>query len=178
VATLSGGDALERKLKEIADKIGKAGTLQVGFFEGATYPDGKPVPLIAFINEFGRTVKTKEGSFFQMPRPFFRNMIAKESPKWPAKLGRTAVASGYDMRLTLERMGAGIAGQLQASIRELTSPPLAPRTIARKGFSKPLIDTAVMINSVGYKVTAGDESSSGTGAQMSGAARAAMKGGS
>lgn len=177
VATLSGGDALERKLKEIAAKVGKAGTLQVGFFEGAKYPNGMSVPLVAFINEFGRTVKTKEGSYFQMPRPYFRNMIAKESPKWPAKLGRTAVASDYDMTLTLERMGEGIAGQLQASIRELTSPPLAPRTIARKGFAKPLIDTAVMLNSVGYKVTVGEETSSGAGAQMSGAARAAMKGG-
>ena len=42
-------DALARKLngKEV---------LRLGFLEGATYPDGKSVPMIAFINEFGATI--------------------------------------------------------------------------------------------------------------------------
>lgn len=175
MASLSGGDKLEKKLAEIAAKAGAAGTLRVGFLEGSKYPDGTSVPMVAAINEYGRTVQSKDGDYFQMPRPFFRNMIAKNSPKWPEQLGKIAAAADYDMKLTLERMGQLMAGQLQKSIRELTSPPLAPRTIKAKGFSKPLIDTAVMINSVSYEVASGGETSTGAGAQMSDAAQAAMK---
>lgn len=54
--TFSGGEALEAKLREIAEKVGKAKTVNVGFLEGATYPDGTPVALIAAVNEYGGTV--------------------------------------------------------------------------------------------------------------------------
>lgn len=175
MATLSGGAALERKLREIAAKAGQSGTLQVGFLASAKYPDGTPVAGVAFMDEFGRTVKAKDGAYYQLPRPFFRNMIAAKSPKWGAALGKIAVTTDYDIRKTLMLMGEGIAGQLQASIRELTSPPLAPSTIAKKGFSKPLIDTAVMINSVSYTVDVAGSVSGGAGASMSAAATAAMK---
>lgn len=177
MATLSGGDKLEKKLAEIAAKAGAAGTLRVGYLEGSTYPDGTSVPMVAAVNEYGRMVKSKDGDYFQMPRPSFRNMIAKRSPRWAEQLGKIAVAADYDMKLTLDRMGQLMVGQLQGSIRELVSPPLAESTIKAKGFSKPLIDTAIMINSVSYEVTADGETSTSAGAQMSEAASAAMKGG-
>lgn len=47
-------------------------------------------------------------------------------------------------------MGDGIRGQLQTSIRDWTTPPNSPDTIAKKGFNKPLIDTSHMLNSVDY----------------------------
>ena len=50
------------------------------------------------------------------------------------------------------QVGALIAGQLQKSINETNNPPLSPRTIARKGFDKPLIDTGHMWNSVNFEV--------------------------
>jgi hypothetical protein len=49
-------------------------------------------------------------------------------------------------------MGAGIAGQLRQSIIDLVAPPLAPSTIKRKGFDKPLIDQGIMLSSVDYEV--------------------------
>jgi len=52
----SGGDALKAKLEEIAKKVGKVDTVNVGFLEGATYPDGTPIAMIAAVNEFGGTV--------------------------------------------------------------------------------------------------------------------------
>ena len=51
-------------------------------------------------------------------------------------------------------MGHLIKGQLQDSIKAVSSPPLAAATIRRKGFSKPLIDTGVMWNSIDVTVTA------------------------
>lgn len=176
MATLSGGAALERKLAEIAAKAGKAATLQVGFLKGATYPDGTPVAAVAFINEYGRMVRSKDGDYYQMPRPYFRTMIAAKAPKWGKSLGNLAVLHDYDIVKILQLMGEGITAQLQASIRNLVNPPLAPSTIKEKGFSKPLIDTAVMLNSVAYIVTSDDSTVGGQGAQMTAAARAVMKG--
>jgi hypothetical protein len=60
MGAFSGGAVLEAKLREIAEKVGKANTVNVGFLEGATYPDGTPVALIAATNEYGGTVTVPE----------------------------------------------------------------------------------------------------------------------
>lgn len=144
---LSGGDELEARLAEIAAKFG-GGLVKVGFMDGATYPDGTPVAAVAYWNEYGRP------STGQPPRPFFRRMIAKESPSWAPKMARLAVATDYDGPRVLALMGEDISGALKQSINDFQSPALAPSTIAAKGFSKPLIDTSVMVNSVDYEVDA------------------------
>lgn len=155
---LKGGDKLAAALKEIAKKVSKPGVLRVGFLEGATYPDGQSVAEVAAFNEFGKMVKVKgengerEQSYFQLPRPFFRNMIAKHSDSWPDAIAKNLKAQKYDTEKTLRLAGDGIKGQLQQSIRDTNSPPLAESTIARKGFDKPLIDTAHMFNSVDFEV--------------------------
>ena len=87
------------------------------------------------------------------PRPFFRNMIAAKAREWPAAIAKQLKAQDYDAIRTLDIVGEAIGGQLQASIKALTSPPLAASTIAKKGFDKPLIDHAVMLRSVGHEVT-------------------------
>ncbi|CAB3664482.1 hypothetical protein LMG26696_03548 [Achromobacter pulmonis] len=143
---LKGGQALVRRLEEMAKKLGDGGSLRVGFLEGATYPDGTPVALVAAVNEFGRPERN------QPPRPFFRSMIAEKQKDWPRALGAVAKNNDYDIDKTLGQMGEGIKGQLQESIRSLDSPPLAPVTVARKGFAKPLVDTGHMMNSVDYEV--------------------------
>lgn len=148
---LTGAPGIMKKLEEIAQRMG-GGSVSVGFLEGATYPDGTSVPAVAYWNEFGKMVQSQEGNYFQLPRPFFRQMIAKESPTWPRKMAKLAKATGYDGQRVLALMGEDIKGGLQESINSLDSPPLADSTVAAKGFSKPLIDTSHMINSVDYEV--------------------------
>ena len=148
--TILGADALKEKLEELSAKVGKAGVVRVGFLGGATYPDGTSVALIAAINEFGAPSRG------QPPRPFFRNMITKESPNWPAAIEENLKSTDFNVEQTLNRMGEGIKGQLQQSIVDLTEPPLAPSTVKRKGFDKPLIDTGHMMNSVDYEVKVED----------------------
>lgn len=148
---LTGAPGLMKKLEELAQRMG-GGSVSVGFLEGATYPDGTSVPAVAFWNEFGKMVRSQEGDYYQLPRPFFRQMIAKESPSWPRKMAKLAKATGYDGPRVLALMGEDIKGGLQESINSLDSPPLAPSTVAAKGFSKPLIDSSHMINSVDYEV--------------------------
>jgi hypothetical protein len=146
VATLRGGQKLEAALKELSKKIEKKATLRVGFLEGATYPDGTPVAMVAAIQDFGAP-----GAGIP-PRPFFRNMIAEKSPGWGPATGKLLVANNYDVDKTLSQVGEGIKGQLQQSIHDTNSPPLKPATIKRKGFDKPLVSTGHMLNSVDYDI--------------------------
>ncbi len=149
MTSFSGGDALEKKLAEIAEKLGNPQTLRVGFLEGATYPDGESVPMVAAANEFGDPIMNRP------PRPFFRGMIAEKSPQWGDDIGKIALAINYDSSTLFQLMGERIKDQLQESIREFTSPELAQSTIDRKGFDKPLILTEHMLNSVDYDVKDG-----------------------
>ena len=119
--TLSGADGVMKALEDIARKMG-GGEVSVGFMAGATYPDGTPVAAVAFWNEFGKGVQSEEGNYFQMPRPFFRQMIAKESPTWPGKMAKLAKATDYDGDKVLALMGEDIKGALQQSINEFQSP--------------------------------------------------------
>lgn len=158
---------LNAKLKEIASNA--SGFVSVGFLAGATYPDGTPVATVAFWNEFGtkgraigdaphpeaiaegvrREPQRLGGS---PPRPFFRRMIAKDSPMWGKDLGQALISTRGNGAKALAFMGEEIKGELVQSINDLTSPPLKPSTIRRKGFAKPLIDTGDMLRSVDYRV--------------------------
>lgn len=151
-ANVQGGKALERHLREIEKRIGEGSHLRVGFMEDATYPassGGKllPVAQVAFWNQYG-TANTPA-------RPFFTTMIERKSPRWGVSLGNLLRRTNYNAERALSLMGEGIKGQLVRSIVEWMSPPNSPRTIARKGFNKPLIDTALMVRSVDYQVMTG-----------------------
>lgn len=121
--TLSGGDKLKRKLADIAKSMG-GGSVSVGFMSGSTYPDGTPVAAVAFWNEYGHG-----GQFPAPPRPFFRRMIAKESPGWAVTMARLAKATNYNGVQVLGIMGNDIKGALQQSIIDLTDPALSPTTL-------------------------------------------------
>jgi hypothetical protein len=144
MATFRGGEKLAAALAEIATNLQKAETLRVGFLEGATAPNGDSIPLRAALNEFG-TSKIP-------PRPFFRNMIAEKSGDWPDAIAGLLKANDYDAARALELTGEGIKGQLQQSIKDTNSPPLAASTVKRKGFDKPLIEHGDMINAVDFEV--------------------------
>jgi hypothetical protein len=152
-ANIQGGGALERHLKEIEKRLGRGAHVRVGFLEGATYPamaegaKGLPVATVAFWNEFG-TRNAPE-------RPYFRTMIERKSPRWGVSLGNLLRKNNYDAERSLALMGEGIKGQLQKSIVDWSEPPNSPRTVARKGFNKPLIDSALMLRSVDYQVLDG-----------------------
>ena len=126
----------ESYLNDIAAKMGAS--LKVGC---------TPVATVAFLNEFGHG-----GVNAAPPRPFFRNMINSESPNWGVKISKLAKLSQYNGKAIFKIMGEDIKGALMQSITDLTSPPLAESTKKAKGFDKPLIDTAHMINSITYEV--------------------------
>ena len=148
MATLNGSKELMHKLEEIAKRMG-GGEVAVGFMEGSKYPDGTSVPSVAYWNEFGTS---------KIPaRPFFRTMIANESPTWTEKMGELAKEMDYDGERVLALMGENIGGALVQCIVDFTTPALAQSTIDAKGFSKPLTDTNNMKRSVHYQVNSMDK---------------------
>lgn len=176
---VTGGDKFEATLKEIARKLGKKGSVKIGFLAGATYPNAQatPVAMIAAIQNYGAPSRGIP------PRPFFSNMVKDKSPEWPAAIEANLKATNYDVNLTLERMGAGIESQLKQSIIDTYEPPLSPVTVMLRGMkandtslvvtgktvgeaaarvrdgktnygasTKPLVDTGHLLNSTGYSV--------------------------
>jgi hypothetical protein len=146
MAASRGGDKAAVVLGELGKKLAAAQVVRVGFLEGGTYPDGTSVPMTAAINEWGAPSRG------QPPRPFMRRTIAKHKSEWPGAIAALLKANDYDAEKTLEQTGAAVAGQIREGITELVDPPLAPSTIRRKGFSKPLVDKSLMLNSVDHEV--------------------------
>lgn len=132
VAALQGLDGLEGK---------------VGWFESAHYPDGTPVAYVATIHEFGTG---------RIPaRPFMRPAVADHGREWVDLLGqgaKAAINGGPSPAEVLEAVTLAAAGNVAEKIQAVTSPPLAPVTIKRKGHDKPLVDTGQMVQSVTGKV--------------------------
>lgn len=146
MAAMTGGNALSKKLSDMAGMLGTGAVVRIGFLENAKYPDGKSVAMIAAINEFGAPSRG------QPPRPAFRNMIAAKKGEWPKAISDLLTANEFDVDKTLAMTGEAIASQLRQSITEITTPPLKPATIKRKGFAKPWIETAHLLQSVSYEV--------------------------
>jgi hypothetical protein len=146
MATISGGTKVDAALAELSRKITKAATLRVGFLEGATYPDGTPVALIAAVHNFGAPAAGIP------PRPFFSNMVADKGGTWAPILANALKKWDYDSEAALTLLGEHVRDQVQQSIRDFVGVPLKPTTIQRKGFSKQLVDSGHMLNSVDYEV--------------------------
>ncbi len=148
MAEVKGGDKFAAELQRMAGAVQSAESVKVGFLSNATYPDGKPVAMVAAIQNWGAP---RAGI---LPRPFFTNMVKDKSPEWGPATGELLKANDYDAAKTLAQVGEVVAGQLRQSIRDTNFPPLAESTIARKGFDKPLVETGHMFNSVDYEVKA------------------------
>lgn len=101
---------------------------------------------------FQQTVTIPAHTITIPARPFFRNTLDTKAKGWGEQIGKILKGADYDAQVTLGRMGEMVKGQLQGSIRDLTTPPLAASTVREKGFAKPLIDHGTMLNSVDYEV--------------------------
>lgn len=133
---------LVTKVREFDGLEGKT-----GWFETAHYPDGTAVAYVATIHEFG---------VGPIPaRPFMRPAVAEHGQEWLDQLAAGARASlngGQSPAQVMELVALGAAGNVAEAIQAVTSPALKPVTVARKGSTKPLIDTGQMFQSVTGKV--------------------------
>jgi hypothetical protein len=155
-----GGAKASGYLSTLAKKLTQGKVVNVGFLEGATYPDGTPVAQVAFWNEFG----TKTAP----PRPFFRSMIQAKSPKWGNALQKHLKATDYDAQKALARVGSGVVDQLVKSIVDFTEPALSPVTLMlrkMKDDDSGLVVTGRTVAEARARVAAGETGASGTRAK-------------
>ena len=127
MAKISGGEALGKALARMSRNVAKAAKVQVGFLGDATEPNGANTAMVAAIQEYGSPKNHIP------PRPFFRQMIAKDSPDWAADLGDALKANDYDAAKALALMGEAIRAELQQSIVDFTAPALSPVTVMLRG---------------------------------------------
>ncbi len=69
-----------------------------------------------------------------------------------ADIIRSVAEEGLNLDDALNQIGLVAAGAAQVFMTELSSPPNAESTIARKGSSNPLIDTGALRQSVAHKI--------------------------
>lgn len=148
------------ELKARAYKLDRS-YVRVGVLEekGSVTHEGSDMTLveIAATHEFGSSDgRVPERSFI---RRTFLVRVTKELAEFQTKLARAIVTKGLDPIKALRMLGAwGVAEVKKTITSEDIPPPLAESTIARKGSSKPLVDTGLMKNSISFEVVENDAS--------------------
>lgn len=131
---------LDLKLKELASVQGK-----VGWFEDSKYPDGTPVALIAAQNEMGNPTKNIP------PRPTIRPAIIEKQQDveiMAAQGAKQIITGSATAKDVMEGITFLMQNAISKNIATITSPPLAPATIAARKLrgnnsQKPLVDTGL-----------------------------------
>ena len=125
---------------DIVDTEVLVGFLAHGNTGLVTYPNTNlPVAQVAVWNEFGRAPDpSDEDDTGNPPRPFI---------SFSARLYAQRQLTG-----TPEDVGREAATIMSNVIRDWTEPPNSERTVRRKGFNDPLIETRLMMNSTDYLV--------------------------
>lgn len=119
------------------------GSIDVGFFVGTKYKNGKDVTTIARDNDQG-TKNIPE-------RPFMIPAGNKAANK-TINITVNSIAGGMDESQALSRAGIMFKNAIQREITNLKEPPNAESTILKKGSSNPLIDTGLMRSKVEWKL--------------------------
>ncbi len=122
MAEIVGGNLFQQNMAALGKKIKSAKGVKVGFLNGASYPDGTSVAMVALINNFGAPSKGIP------PRPFFSNMVKRNSGSWPGILAKIIKANDGDVEKSLTILGAVIEDELRDAIEQTTSPPNSPVT--------------------------------------------------
>jgi len=122
-------------------------SVRVGVLENATYPDGTPVAMVAFWNEYGTRTSPV--------RAFFRTTVSENKRNWVLSV-QNLMKIHNDPKQVMGLIGVHMQEQIVQSINTWSDPPNAPYTIAKKGSSKPLIETGVLMGSIKSEVGEGE----------------------
>lgn len=123
--------------------------LQVDGVEVTVGPEGARNERIGAFMEFG-TVTVPA-------RPFLGTTLEEQQEEiatLAAAIFDLAIEGRLDPQAAFELLGLQVADMVKATIRRSHPdwPPLAPKTVKRKGSDAPLIDTAQLLNSIRHRV--------------------------
>ncbi len=123
-------------------------SVRVGVLENATYPDGTPVAMVAFWNEYGTRTSPV--------RAFFRTTVSEQKKNWVLSV-QNLMKIHSDPKQVMGLIGVHMQEQIVQSINTWSDPPNSAYTIAKKGSSKPLIETGVLMRSIKSEVGEGED---------------------
>lgn len=122
-------------------------SVRVGVLENATYPDGTPVAMVAFWNEYGTRTSPV--------RAFFRTTVSEQKKNWVLSV-QNLMKIHNDPKQVMGLIGVHMQEQIVQSINTWSDPPNSAYTIAKKGSSKPLIETGLLMGSISFEVGEGE----------------------
>lgn len=144
-------DELRRKLK----KAGKAGAVvKVGVLASAGAHDGDiSMVELAAIHEFGSPAAgIPERSFIRSTFRNNRELLAK----FLLRTAKAVLSDKLSVEDALGQLGLWAVSQIKRTITAHDiPPPLKASTVARKGSTKPLVDTGQLVNSISWEVDSG-----------------------
>ena len=123
-------------------------SVRVGVLENATYPDGTPVAMVAFWNEYGTRTSPV--------RAFFRTTVSEQKKNWVLSV-QNLMKMHNDPKKVMGLIGVHMQEQIVQSINTWSDPPNSAYTIAKKGFDKPLVERGIMMRSIKSEVGEGEE---------------------
>jgi hypothetical protein len=143
-----------KKLKSMCVKVGV--TEDVG---AQTVDGGATLAQIASWNELGvlgpPVSQHGKGIWFIPPRPFVRGFAdgkREQIAKTLEKIGNLVAGGKLKAEMAMARIGEYGQSGVKSYIRNGSFTSNADSTIAKKGSSKPLIDTGTLRNSIRYQV--------------------------
>lgn len=148
--SVSGGDRLGTKLRQIRERLQKNSGVLVGLPSGTgSYEDGAPIAVIAAVHEFGSAdAAIPERSFLRVP---LRQNAEDFKAVWRAQIHKV-VEGELSMHQVMSQLGGRAVAVSQDAIADGIAPANAESTIKRKGSSKPLEDTRRLVQSITYIV--------------------------
>lgn len=144
IGKLGGMKALKKRSQTLDH-----GGVKVGVPGSLSHQDGTSLAMIAAVHEFGNPEKgIPERSFLRGSILTNRKKYADASKKLSFRVlsGDMQAAQAYGL------LGQAASDDVKQFIREGDFVPNAPATVARKGSSKPLIDTGQLRQSITFVV--------------------------
>jgi hypothetical protein len=157
---------VERHIKALTALKGKS--VEAGWLETSRYtaggsgknkvPDsqvGQPIAKIMRIQEFGATIRRGNATIVIPARPFMRlawSNFGKSRKAIQKAIARDLVRGKITPDQALGQIGLAMEGFIVESMKNGGWAPNAASTVAKKGFDKPLIDSAQALQGVTSQV--------------------------
>lgn len=148
--SVSGGDKLATKLRQIQERLQKNNSVLVGLPAGTgSYEDGAPIAVIGAVQEFGSADgHIPERSFLRVPL----RQNADDFKRIQRALIPKVVSGEITMHHVMDQLGGRAVAVSQEAISAGIDPVNADSTIKTKGSGKPLVDTGNLRQSITYIV--------------------------
>ena len=122
-------------------------SVRVGVLENATYPDGTPVAMVAFWNEYGTRTSPV--------RAFFRTTVSEQKKNWVLSV-QNLMKMHNNPQQVMGLIGEHMKGNIVQGLVSFSDPKNADSTEEAKGFNNPLIDKGILMRSISFEVGEGE----------------------